>query len=72
MYVAGQRKSGDPNLTSWPSLKTDLLNAGADWVDSEVVEDRNLVTSRKPDDIAAFNGKMIDLFSRASHYRTAA
>ena len=52
-------------LTSWPSLKTDLRNAGADWVDQEVVVDRNLVTSRKPDDIPAFNQKMIELFREA-------
>lgn len=50
-------------LTSWPSLKTDLKNAGAKWVDREVVEDDNLVTSRKPDDIPAFNRKILDLFS---------
>ena len=41
-------------MTSWPSLQTDLRNAGAEWVDEEVVVDRNLVTSRKPDDIPAF------------------
>jgi protease I len=52
-------------LTSWPSLKTDLRNAGADWVDQEVVVDRNLVTSRKPDDIPAFNPTMIELFREA-------
>ncbi len=52
-------------LTSWPSLQTDLRNAGALWTDSEVVEDRGLVTSRKPDDISAFNGKMIELFAGA-------
>jgi protease I len=52
-------------LTSWPSLKTDLRNAGADWVDQEVVVDRNLVTSRKPDDIPAFNTTMIELFKEA-------
>ena len=52
-------------LTSWPSLKTDLRNAGADWVDQAVVVDRNLVTSRKPDDIPAFNSKMIELFREA-------
>jgi protease I len=52
-------------LTSWPSLKTDLRNAGADWVDQEVVVDRNLVTSRKPDDLPAFNPKMIELFREA-------
>jgi protease I len=52
-------------LTSWPSLKTDLRNAGADWVDQEVVVDQNLVTSRKPDDIPAFNSTMIELFREA-------
>ena len=52
-------------LTSWPSLKTDLRNAGAEWVDQEVVVDQGLVTSRKPDDIPAFNRGMIELFSRA-------
>jgi protease I len=52
-------------ITSWPSLKTDLRNAGAEWVDKEVVVDGNLVTSRKPDDIPAFNAKVIELFSRA-------
>ena len=49
-------------MTSWPSLKTDLTNAGAHWVDSEVVVDQGLVTSRKPDDIPAFNREMIKLF----------
>lgn len=49
-------------MTSWPSLKTDLKNAGADWVDQEAVVDRNLVTSRNPDDIPAFNTAMIALF----------
>jgi protease I len=42
-------------VTSWPSIKTDLINAGARWVDREVVEDGNLITSRKPDDLAAFS-----------------
>jgi len=51
-------------MTSWPSLKTDLRNAGATWVDEEVVVDGNLVTSRKPDDIPAFNREMLALFSR--------
>jgi len=51
-------------MTSWPSLKTDLRNAGAEWVDEEVVVDGNLVTSRKPADIPAFNREMIALFSR--------
>jgi len=50
-------------VTSWPSLKTDLTNAGAKWTDSSVVVDRGLVTSRKPDDIPAFNQKMIEVFS---------
>ncbi len=49
-------------MTSWPSLKTDLRNAGANWVDKEVVTDGRLVTSRKPDDIPAFNREMIKLF----------
>ena len=53
-------------IASWPSLKTDLLNAGAEWVDQEVVVDGNLVTSRKPDDIPAFNREMIELFSHAT------
>jgi len=52
-------------LTSWPSLKTDLRNAGAIWVDNEVVEDRGLVTSRKPDDIPAFIVTMINVFAHA-------
>lgn len=51
-------------ITSWPSLKNDLKNAGAKWVDQEVVVDTNLVTSRKPEDIPAFNIKMIELFSK--------
>jgi len=50
-------------LTSWPSLRTDLENAGAEWVDEKVVRDENLVTSRKPDDIPDFNREMIALFS---------
>ena len=52
-------------MTSWPSLKTDLRNAGANWIDQEVVRDGNLVTSRKPNDIPAFNREMIQLFSEA-------
>jgi protease I len=52
-------------ITSWPSLKTDLRNAGARWVDEEVVVDGNLISSRKPDDIPAFNREMIKLFARA-------
>ncbi|HTK26739.1 MAG TPA: type 1 glutamine amidotransferase domain-containing protein [Pyrinomonadaceae bacterium] len=50
-------------ITSWPSVKTDLINAGANWVDKEVVVDSGLVSSRKPDDIPAFNQKMIEEFS---------
>jgi protease I len=50
-------------MTSWPSLQTDLKNAGATWVDKEVVSDRQLVTSRKPDDLPAFNREMIRLFA---------
>jgi protease I len=52
-------------IASWPSLKTDLRNAGAQWIDKEVVVDGNLVTSRKPEDIPAFNREVIGCFSRA-------
>lgn len=52
-------------LTSWPSLRTDLKNAGADWVDQMVVVDRGLVTSRKPDDLPAFCEKMLEQFGEA-------
>jgi protease I len=52
-------------IASWPSLKTDLRNAGAEWMDQEAVVDGNLVSSRNPDDIPAFNREMIGLFSRA-------
>ena len=51
-------------VTSWPSLQTDLRNAGAEWVDEEVVVDGTLVTSRKPDDLPAFNDAMVELFAR--------
>ena len=51
-------------MTSWPSLKTDLSNAGATWVDRPVVTDGTLVTSRKPDDLMAFNEAMVEAFSR--------
>ena len=54
-------------LTSWPSLKTDLKNAGANWVDEQVITDNGLVTSRKPDDIPAFNKKMIEEFGEGVH-----
>jgi protease I len=53
------------HIASWPSLKTDLRNAGAQWMDREVVVDGNLVSSRKPDDIPAFNREMIAIFSQA-------
>ncbi|MBL8771443.1 MAG: type 1 glutamine amidotransferase [Phenylobacterium sp.] len=52
-------------VTSWPSLKTDLRNAGAEWVDQEVVVDQGLVTSRKPDDLPAFCARMIEAFAEA-------
>ena len=54
-------------VTSWPSLETDLRNAGADWVDREVATDEGLVTSRKPDDIPAFSRKMIEEFAEGMH-----
>ncbi len=57
----------DRIMTSWPSLKTDLENAGAQWVDQEVVTDCGWVTSRKPDDIPAFNKKMIEEFKEGKH-----
>jgi protease I len=53
-------------LTSWPSLKTDLRNAGGTWVDEEVVSSNGVVTGRKPDDIPAFNREMFDLFSQGA------
>lgn len=59
-------------IASWPSLKTDIRNAGAEWVDQEAVVDRNLVSARKPDDIPAFNRAMIDLISHAEHVKRAA
>ena len=54
-------------LTSYPSLKTDLRNAGADWVDEAVVTDQGLVTSRRPADIPQFNEKMIEEFGEGYH-----
>lgn len=59
-------------LTSYPSLKTDLRNAGAEWVDEEVVTDRGLVTSRTPKDLPAFNAKMIEEFAEGIHQPAAA
>jgi protease I len=52
-------------MTSWPSLKTDLSNAGAKWIDQQVVTDADLITSRKPDDLPAFNKKMIEAFGES-------
>jgi protease I len=54
-------------VTSWPTLQTDIRNAGGNWVDREVVVDQGLVTSRKPDDIPAFNRKMIEEFYEGKH-----
>lgn len=58
-------------LTSWPTLQTDLRNAGAEWVDEQVVVDDGLVTSRKPDDLPAFNAKMVEEFAEGRHARQA-
>jgi protease I len=57
-------------VTSWPTLETDIRNAGGDWVDDEVVVDGNLVTSRKPDDIPAFSKKMVEEFQEGRHERS--
>jgi protease I len=54
-------------LTSWPSLRTDLRNAGAEWVDEEVHVDQGLVSSRKPDDLEAFNSKIVEEFAEGVH-----
>jgi protease I len=54
-------------LTSWPSLQTDLRNAGAEWVDEEVHVDQGLVSSRKPDDLGAFNAKLVEEFAEGVH-----
>jgi len=59
-------------ITSWPSLKSDLINAGARWVDKEVVVDNGLITSRKPADIPAFNKKMIEEFAQSRYSRRRA
>jgi deglycase len=58
-------------MTSWPAIKADMRNAGAQWVDEEVVVDNGLVSSRKPDDIPAFNKKMIEEFCEGRHQATA-
>jgi protease I len=54
-------------VTSWPTLQTDIRNAGGNWVDEQVVVDMGLVTSRKPDDIPAFNAKMVEEFCEGKH-----
>jgi len=59
-------------LTSWPSLQTDIRNAGGKWVDEKVAVDEGLVTSRKPDDIPAFNRKMVEEFAEGIHARQRA
>jgi protease I len=59
-------------VTSWPSLQTDIRNAGGNWVDEEVVTDQGLVTSRKPDDIPAFNAKLVEEFAEGRHEEQAA
>lgn len=64
--VAGRK------VTSWPSLKTDIINAGGYWVDEEVVVDNGLVTSRKPDDLDAFCKKTIEEFRKGKHEQQAA
>jgi protease I len=62
----------DHRMTSWPSLRNDLKNAGAHWVDEQVVVDHGLVTSRKPDDIPAFSAKAIEEFAEGRHEPAAA
>jgi protease I len=59
-------------MTSWPAIRVDMRNAGARWVDEEVVVDNGLVSSRKPDDIPAFNLKMIEEFAEGAHKSAAA
>ena len=59
-------------VTSWPSLRTDIGNAGGNWVDEEVVVDHGLVTSRKPDDLPAFNAKIVEEFAEGPHEKQAA
>ena len=59
-------------VTSWPSLQTDIRNAGGEWVDEQVVVDNGLVTSRKPDDLPAFNEKIVEEFCEGRHDEQAA
>jgi protease I len=58
-------------VTSWPSIRTDIQNAGGDWVDEQVVVDQGLVTSRKPDDLPAFNKKIVEEFCEGPHEEQA-
>jgi protease I len=71
MIVEADKARGR-RITSWPSVRTDLRNAGAEVVDQEAVVDGNLVTSRKPDDIPAFSREMIKLFAALGRHRRAA
>jgi len=59
-------------MTSWPAIQVDMRNPGSKWVDEEVVVDNGLVSSRKPDDIPAFNRKMIEEFAEGRHAAVAA
>jgi protease I len=59
-------------VTSWPSLQTDIRNAGGEWIDEEVVVDNGLVTSRKPDDLPAFTKKIVEEFFEGKHAAQAA
>ena len=63
-YVTEADVIRDRLVTSWPSIKTDLVNAGARWVDEELVEDENLITSRKPGDLPAFTGALLSQIER--------
>jgi len=63
---------GSRRVTSYPSLKTDLRNAGAEWVDAEVVVDKGLITSRTPEDLPAFNAKMLEEFAEGVHEEATA